>query len=114
MTNYAFFTSFARLRLALFAFGLSIFLGAAHSASAQGVFQGIIRSDSYNDEGFGFISLTMTGNRTFSMHFNVGVNYVGQHYYAKSGKFDANGHYHFDGPPVTDTRYEIPRVIDLQ
>jgi hypothetical protein len=118
MMNRAFFFSFQPFRLALIALVLSIFLGTTHTTTAQGfgagLFQGIIRSDSYNDEGFGFISLTLTGSGTFSMHFNVGVNYVGQHYYARSGKFDANGHYHFQGPPVTDTRYEIPRVIDLQ
>lgn len=93
-----------------------LFAEYIHAAPASGtaIFQGIIQSESYNDEGFGFISLTLGRAGTFSMRFNVGVNQVGQHYYTKSGKFDANGHYHFEGKPVRDTRYEIPRIIDLQ
>ncbi|MDB6028528.1 MAG: putative Peptidylprolyl isomerase [Verrucomicrobiales bacterium] len=107
-----------RVLPAFLAMAWSILFGFADHASAQpfgaASFQGIIHSDSYNDEGFGFITLTLSRSGTFSMRFNVGVNSVGQHYYVRSGKFDSSGHYHFQGPPVTDTRYEIPRVIDLQ
>ena len=79
-----------------------------------GTFQGIIYSDSDNDEGFGFIRLTLNKTGTFTMTFNVGINGVGHHYYSRVGKFDQNGHYSISGPAPTDTRYEIPVNMDLQ
>ncbi len=79
-----------------------------------GTFQGIIQSESDNDESFGFITLVLNRTGTFSVRFNLGVNKVGHHSYAKSGTFDQSGHYHFEGPEVTDTRYAIARIIDLQ
>jgi hypothetical protein len=79
-----------------------------------GHFQGIIESDSNNDESFGFIGLTLSANGTFSLKFNLGVNQVGQHIYIKSGKFNQSGHYHFEGPDPHDTRYAVARIIDLQ
>lgn len=48
------------------------------------------------------------------MRFNLGVNKVGIHSYAMTGTYDTNGHYHFEGPVVRDTRYAIARIIDLQ
>lgn len=86
----------------------------AQTDFAAGTFQGIIQSDSDNDESFGFITIVLTRSGAFSMRFNLGVNSVGHHSYAMSGRFDANGAYHFEGPPITDTRYAIARVIDLQ
>jgi hypothetical protein len=80
----------------------------------SGTFQGIIQSDSNNDESFGFITLVLTRTGAFSMRFNLGVNNVGRHAYAMSGKFDESGHYHFEGPDPHNTRYAVARVIDLQ
>ena len=79
-----------------------------------GTFQGLIRSDSMNDESFGFFSLTLTTSGTFSMRFNLGVNRIGRHSYAKTGRFDENGAYHFEGPEPLDNRYADARFIDLQ
>jgi hypothetical protein len=90
----------------------------AYNAAAQtfgtGTLQGIIWSESNNDEGFGLMTLTVTKTGTFTMRFNVGINSVGHHYYARTGKFDSSGHYHLSGPAPTDTRYEIPVNMDLQ
>src|SRR5256885_315766 len=90
----------------LLAIGSLLCCLCATTATAQtfgtGTFQGIIQSGSDNDEGFGFSSLTVSRTGTFSWRFNVGVNSIGRHYYYKTGKFDLNGHYHFEGPEVTD------------
>ena len=97
---------------------LGLFLASTGNLFSQsfgtGTFQGIIQSDSDNDESFGFITLTLTRTGTFSVRFNLGVNHVGHHVYAKSGKFDESGHYHFEGPDPNDTRYAVARIIDFQ
>lgn len=79
-----------------------------------GTFEGIIQSGSNNDEGFGFVILTLAKTGAFSMRFNVGVNGVGHHVYAKTGKFDSSGRWSISGPAPTDTRYEIPVNMTLQ
>jgi len=81
---------------------------------SPGTFQGIIRSDSDNDESFGFITLTLTRLGTFSMRFNLGVNSIGHHSYGITGRFSDSGAFHYEGPPVADTRYAVARFIDLQ
>ena len=48
------------------------------------------------------------------MKFNLGVNRVGYHAYSKAGQFSEAGSYHFEGSQVTDTRFAIARIIDLQ
>jgi hypothetical protein len=79
-----------------------------------GTFQGVLRSDSNNDESFGFITIVLTATGKFSMRFNLGVNRIGHHSYSKTGTFDQNGAYHFEGPQETATSYAIARIIDLQ
>lgn len=79
-----------------------------------GTFQGLLQSDSDNDESFGFITIVLTRSGSFTARFNLGVNQIGHHSYSKTGRFDTNGAYHFEGPEVTDTRYAIARIIDLQ
>lgn len=79
-----------------------------------GLFQGVLRSDSNNDESFGFITIALTASGKFSMRFNLGVNKVGRHSYSKTGTFDQTGAFHFAGPEVADTRYAVARFIDLQ
>ena len=86
----------------------------AQSVFGPGIFQGLLQSDSDNDESFGFMTLTLKATGTFTMKFNLGVNRVGHHAYSKAGQFRDVGSYHFDGPAVTDTRYAIARIIDLQ
>jgi hypothetical protein len=97
---------------------LLLLLATATDAFSQdfgaGAFQGILQSESNNDESFGFITLILSRTGTFSMRFNMGVNRVGHHSYVKSGKFDESGHYHFEGPDPNDTRYAVARIIDLQ
>ena len=93
-------------------------LGATFESFGQtlfepGTFQGLLQSDSDNDESFGFITFALTASGKFSMRFNLGVNRIGRHSYAKTGIF-TNGVYHFEGPEVTDTRYAVARFIDLQ
>lgn len=101
-----------------FAFlALTFFFGdtaLAQMVFEPGTFQGLLQSDSKNDESFGFMTLTLTSAGKFTVRFNLGVNQIGRHAYSKTGQFDQNGAYHFEGPPVTDTRYAIARVIDLQ
>ncbi|MDB6058611.1 MAG: hypothetical protein JWO95_2455 [Verrucomicrobiales bacterium] len=103
----------------------ALLLTLAHSLPAiaqttfgTGTFQGIIDSDSDNDEGFGFIRLTLNKTGTFTMAFNVGVNAVGHHYYVKVGKFDSSGHWSISGtapdPGSYNTRYELPINMSLQ
>lgn len=98
----------------------ALLLTCLHTSTAvaqtfgAGTFQGIIYSDSDNDEGFGFIRLTLNKTGTFTMSFNVGVNSVGHHFYTKTGKFDSSGHWSISGPAPSDTRYEIPVNMDLQ
>ncbi len=79
-----------------------------------GTFQGVLRSDSNNDESFGFITIVLTASGKFSMRFNLGVNRIGHHSYSKTGTFDPSGAYHFEGPPVTASSYAVAGVIDLQ
>lgn len=103
---------------------IALLLTFLHTTSAvaqtfgTGTFEGIIFSDSDNDEGFGFIRLTLNSSGTFSMQFNVGINSVGHHYYSKTGKFDSNGNWSITGdapPPGSyNTRYELPVNMDLQ
>ncbi|MEO6035571.1 MAG: hypothetical protein ABIQ35_09980 [Verrucomicrobiota bacterium] len=102
-----------------FVFSAMVLFATTFSASAQtpfaaGTFQGLLQSDSPNDESFGFMTLTLKSSGAFSMKFNLGVNKIGHHAYAKTGQFDQSGAYHFVGPDVTDTRYAIARFIDLQ
>lgn len=97
---------------------IALFFGIGIDASAMdpGVFQGILRSDSNNDESFGFITINLTSSGKFSMRFNLGVNKVGHHSYSKTGTF-TNGVYHFEGPEPTASNassYAIARNIDLQ
>ncbi|MEO5804621.1 MAG: hypothetical protein ABIR24_13935 [Verrucomicrobiota bacterium] len=97
---------------------LAFFFGAPAEGFSQilfepGVFQGVLQSDSNNDESFGFITIALTASGKFSMRFNLGVNRIGHHSYSKTGTF-TNGVYHFEGPEVADTRYAVARFIDLQ
>ncbi len=99
--------------------GLTCLLGEMPKLFGQttfepAVFQGLLQSDSDNDESFGFITLALARSGSFTVRFNLGVNKIGHHSYAKTGRFDANGAFHFEGPEVTDTRYAIARIIDLQ
>ncbi|MDB6024716.1 MAG: putative Peptidylprolyl isomerase [Verrucomicrobiales bacterium] len=109
--------SYSKAALSLLVVGAMGFL-LSTNAWAQtfgpGIFQGIIQSDSNNDESFGFITVVLSRTGTFSVRFNLGVNGVGQHVYSKSGKFDESGHYHFEGPEPISTRYAVARIIDLQ
>jgi hypothetical protein len=89
-------------------------LSAFAQTFGAGTFEGIIQSGSNNDEGFGFVILTLARTGAFTMRFNVGINYVGRHSYVKTGKFDSSGHWHIEGPAPADTRYEIPVNMDLQ
>src|SRR4051812_4408071 len=112
---YANFTKWA-LRFA--AISLAVACLAPLSTFAQtfgtGTFEGIIQSGSNNDEGFGYVVLTLARTGVFSMRFNVGVNSVGHHAYVKTGKFDSSGRWSISGPAPTDTRYEIPVNMNLQ
>jgi hypothetical protein len=99
--------------------GFLFFLGASLQMFGieAGSFQGILQSDSNNDESFGFITLKLNSSGSFSMKFNLGVNKIGHHSYSRSGQFDSSGHYHYEGPEPTGadaTRYAIARIIDLQ
>ena len=87
--------------------------GFSQTLFEPGTFQGLLQSDSNNDESFGFITITLTASGKFSMRFNLGVNRIGHHSYSKTGTF-TNGVYHFEGPQVFDTRYAVARFIDLQ
>src|SRR4051794_16719127 len=81
---------------------IALFLGVEMNALAMdpGVFQGILRSESNNDESFGFITIALSSSGTFTMRFNLGVNKIGHHSYSKSGQF-TNGVYQFEGPEPT-------------
>jgi hypothetical protein len=101
-----------------FLIAMSFFFGVEMNSFAMdpGTFQGILRSDSNNDESFGFITIVLSSSGTFSMRFNLGVNKIGHHSYSKTGQF-TNGVYQFEGPAPTgvdSTRYAIAREIILQ
>lgn len=92
----------------------TVFNTFAQTAFEPGTFQGLLQSESDNDESFGFMTLTLKASGTFTMKFNLGVNKIGHHSYSKAGQFSDTGSYHFEGPEVIDTRYAIARIIDLQ
>ena len=89
-------------------------LSAFAQTFGTGTFEGIIQSGSNNDEGFGYVVLTLARTGVFSMRFNVGVNSVGHHAYVKTGKFDSSGRWSISTSADWMQDYEIPVNMTLQ